>query len=106
MVGSNVKFGISVWEEGDLYIPVKSRKNKILRKKPEQKLQDLNFVASTENKVEILGNHDNDDGSKNGKLKIGDYANNLSRFLEATTLFFAAQYFSKTIMKGWRTCHL
>ncbi|KAK9714081.1 hypothetical protein RND81_06G070800 [Saponaria officinalis] len=107
MVGSNVKFGISVCEEEDLYIPVKSRKNKNLKKKQEQKLQDLNFVASTENKVELLGNHDDDDdSSKDGKLKLklGDSANNLSRFLEATIPSVAAQYFSKTTMKGWRTC--
>ncbi|KAF8394618.1 hypothetical protein HHK36_020832 [Tetracentron sinense] len=29
---------------------------------------------------------------------------NLDRFLESTTPFVQAQYFSKTIMKGWRSC--
>ncbi|KAL9239012.1 hypothetical protein vseg_013371 [Gypsophila vaccaria] len=102
MVGSNVRFGISICEEEDLYIPVKSRKNKSSKKKQEQKLQELIFVASTETKV-----NDNDDdvnSSKDVKLKLADSANNLSRFLTATIPSVAAQFFAKTTMKGWRTC--
>ncbi|XP_074271670.1 uncharacterized protein LOC141595603 [Silene latifolia] len=106
MVGSNMNFGNgnTICDEDDLYIPVKSRKNKNLKKKQEQKVQkELNFVASIDEKVEVLVNG-NVGSPKDEKLKLGIVQNNLSRFLESTIPSVAAQYFSKTTMKGWRTC--
>ncbi|KAH9621703.1 hypothetical protein KSS87_000749, partial [Heliosperma pusillum] len=79
MVGSNMNFGVTICDEDDLYIPVKSRKNKNFKKKQEQKLQkDFNFVASIDEKIEVLGNQ-NVGSPKDEKLKLGIAQNNLSR---------------------------
>lgn len=83
MLGTALQFG-GVGGDDRFYIPVKTRKNQNQRK---QAQRDKNVeeesitVASVEESV-----------------------SNIDRFLDSTKLLVPAQYFSKTTMRGWKTC--
>lgn len=83
MLGTTLQFG-GVGGDDRFYIPVKTRKNQNQRK---QAQRDKNVeeesitVASVEESV-----------------------SNIDRFLDSTKLLVPAQYFSKTTMRGWKTC--
>ncbi|KAJ4840301.1 hypothetical protein Tsubulata_049468 [Turnera subulata] len=118
MLGTGLQFG-RVRSEDLVYIPVKSRKSQ--NQKPKQHQQQQKKAKDNDNLHSSSTNKDcsspakgNDDGkilAPNGAVSAEatkppstTLASNLERFLESTTPSVPAQYFSKTTMRGLRTC--
>ncbi|KAL4362077.1 hypothetical protein GQ457_04G039100 [Hibiscus cannabinus] len=124
MLGAGLQFG-KVRAEDRCYIPVKARKNP--NKKQQHKLkQDVvkeddersNSKSSAllaKSKTLASGNNNNNEKNMNPKKTLVSSTtpgseesmvlrSNLERFLESTTPSVPAQYFSKTTVRGWRTC--
>ncbi|KAK8692675.1 hypothetical protein V6N13_070282 [Hibiscus sabdariffa] len=120
MLGAGLQFG-KVRGEDRCYIPVKARKNP--NKKQQHKLkQDVvkeddekSNSKSSASLAKSKTNNNNNEKKVNPKKTLVSSTtpgseesmvlrSNLERFLESTTPSVPAQYFSKTTMRGWRTC--
>ncbi|XP_062117033.1 uncharacterized protein LOC133830933 [Humulus lupulus] len=101
MLGTGLQLG-TVHREDRFYIPLKARKNhyqqKQARKTKNHKSESPG--SSTKNTVTVS---DNQNLNERSEPSISP-SSNLERFLDSTTPFIPAQYFSKTTMRGWRTC--
>ncbi|KAJ4713443.1 Protein of unknown function (DUF789) [Melia azedarach] len=96
MLGTNLQFG-RVRGEDRFYIPVKARKNQNQRQQQQQKpgaKKDEKESKSTKS-----------DALKPSEQSVVPISN-LDRFLKSTRPSVQAQYFSKTTMRGWRTCDI
>lgn len=101
MLGTALQFG-SVGGEDRFYIPVKARKNQNQRKKTQNKSEDSaskSELVASENK-----NLNEDSLKKPSTCSSVEVVSNIDKFLESTTPLVPAQYFSKTTMRGWKTC--
>lgn len=86
MLGTGLRFG-ALRGEDRFYIPVKARKNQ------------------REQKQGRRGNKGDDSETKDPSNSLPITPDtNLDRFLDSTKPLVPAQYFSKTTMRGWRTC--
>ncbi|KAL4633162.1 hypothetical protein ACB092_04G102200 [Castanea dentata] len=96
MLGNGLRFG-GGRGENRFYIPVKARKNQNNQQKQGRK------ANSNTNKADDT---DTKDLSCNSPLQNPplEPVTNLDRFLDSTKPLVPAQYFSKTTMRGWRTC--
>ncbi|XP_075661742.1 uncharacterized protein LOC142631459 [Castanea sativa] len=96
MLGNGLRFG-GARGENRFYIPVKARKNQNHQQKQGRK------ANSNTNKADDT---DTKDPSCNSPLQNPplEPVTNLDRFLDSTKPLVPAQYFSKTTMRGWRTC--
>ncbi|GAB4845246.1 hypothetical protein Ancab_038656 [Ancistrocladus abbreviatus] len=101
-------------DENQFYTAVKGRRSKKYIQKQQQQQQKQIVGASSEEKDESKSKME-DSGKKcstqisnlMGLPPFGQCNNsisNLDRFLESTTPLVLSQYFSKTTMRGWRTC--
>ncbi|XP_004512895.1 uncharacterized protein [Cicer arietinum] len=94
MLGTALQYG----GEDQFYIPMKARKNQNQRKKTqkdksEDSVSKSDFVDSE--------NRNLNESSCCPSVELGS---NIDRFLESTTPLVPAQYFSKTTIRGWKTC--
>ncbi|KAK9996501.1 hypothetical protein SO802_021187 [Lithocarpus litseifolius] len=96
MLANGLRFG-DARGENRFYIPVKARKNQNHQQKQGRK------ANSNTNKADDT---DTKDPSCNSPLQNPplEPVTNLDRFLDSTKPLVPAQYFSKTTMRGWRTC--
>ncbi|KAK8503959.1 hypothetical protein V6N12_019127 [Hibiscus sabdariffa] len=124
MLGAGLQFG-KVRGEDRCYIPVKARKNP--NKKQQHKLkQDVvkedNEKSNSKSSASLAkcktlasGNNNNNEKNMNPKKTLVSSTtpgseesmvlrSNFEKFLESTTPSVPAQYFSKTTVRGWRTC--
>lgn len=109
-MGTGVQFG-RVRGDDRFYIPVKGRKNKHQLKQQSQRAQSdrtESSVSSTKSKnataeVRNLKEPSKSTPKASSEPSFSPYSN-LDRFLEATRPSVPAQYFSKTTIRGWRTC--
>ncbi|KHG28176.1 maeA [Gossypium arboreum] len=124
MLGAGLQFG-KVRGEDRFYIPVKARRNQNQKQqqKPKQeaikedneKSNSKSSASLTKSKDLASGNNNNNNKNINPKKTLASSTipsseesrvsrSNLERFLESTTPSVPAQYFSKTTVRGWRTC--
>ncbi|XVF53873.1 hypothetical protein PTKIN_Ptkin05aG0134500 [Pterospermum kingtungense] len=121
MVGTGLQFG-NVRGEDRFYIPVKARKNQNQKQQQKQKQQVVkedNKQCSSKSSAPLtksLALASDDDSNKKkaketlvsssiqGSEESGFSRSNFERFLESTRPLVPAQYFSKTTVRGWRTC--
>ncbi|TYG92124.1 hypothetical protein ES288_A11G005200v1 [Gossypium darwinii] len=126
MLGAGLQFG-KVRGEDRFYIPVKARRNQNQKQqqKPKQeaikedneKSNSKSSASLTKSKDLASGNNNNNNNKKNinPKKTLASSTipsseesrvsrSNLEIFLESTTPSVPAQYFSKTTVRGWRTC--
>ncbi|EXC25170.1 hypothetical protein L484_013258 [Morus notabilis] len=108
MLGTGLQFG-TVRGEDRFYIPVKARKNNNQNNNQQKQIRRLKSDnknnespdASTKSMASDCRNPISEEPSSQPSITP---SSNLERFLESTTPFVPAQYFSKTTMRGWRTC--
>ncbi|POO01891.1 hypothetical protein TorRG33x02_021830 [Trema orientale] len=101
MLGTGLQFG-TVRGEDRFYIPVKARKNHNQQKQARRAKSDKSESPDSSTMSKDM---DSDSRSFNEPYEPSiTPSSNLERFLESTTPFIPAQYFSKTTMRGWRTC--
>ncbi|CAJ2677698.1 uncharacterized protein LOC123916121 isoform X2 [Trifolium pratense] len=103
MLGTALQFG-GVRGDDRFYIPVKARKNQNQRKQA-QKAKN-----GEEEIVDSISDNNNNNNNNNQSLYSTttvpsvESVSNIDRFLDSTKLLVPAQYFSKTTMRGWKTC--
>ncbi|KAK4280763.1 hypothetical protein QN277_012341 [Acacia crassicarpa] len=108
MLGTTLQFGGARGEDR-FYIPVKARKSQNQRKQAQRAKSGETGSADSTPKAQ--------DGTSGNKYSNGhSYSStkpscpsampscNIDRFLESTRPLVPAQYFSKTTMRGWKTC--
>ncbi|PON38952.1 hypothetical protein PanWU01x14_308670 [Parasponia andersonii] len=101
MLGTGLQCG-TVRGEDRFYIPVKARKNHNQQKQARRAKSDKSGSPDSSTMSKVM---DSDSKSFNEPSEPSiTPSNNLERFLESTVPFIPAQYFSKTTMRGWRTC--
>lgn len=104
MLGTRLQFG-NVRGEDRFYIPVKARKRYNQQQKQPRKAKN---DVSDSPKVAVSENRSDKDTQNSLAKPSSDPplspSSNLDRFLESTTPSVPAQYFSKTTMRGLRTC--
>ncbi|XP_038726376.1 uncharacterized protein LOC120017275 [Tripterygium wilfordii] len=101
MSGAGLQLGRARGEDR-FYIPVKARRNRGHQKQQKQLEENKGNGRARSDKRE----------RSSLKSKVAEDSvppsvvsrSNLDRFLESTTPTVPAQYFSKTTMRGWRTC--
>ncbi|RYR64131.1 hypothetical protein Ahy_A03g010264 isoform E [Arachis hypogaea] len=111
MLGTALQFR-GVRGEDRFYIPVKARKNQNQRKqlhRPKNAAEPETTDSAPKTKLlDSENNNSNDESlcslSKPSPCESVETASNIDRFLESTTPLVPAQYFSKTTMRGWKTC--
>ncbi|KAL5815555.1 hypothetical protein ACOSQ4_026196 [Xanthoceras sorbifolium] len=113
MLGTNLQFG-RVRGEDRFYIPVKARKNQNQKQQQQQKQacdtatknDEKESVASSKSKVlKPVAVSRETVVSPERHVNL-NFVSNLDRFLKSTTPSVPAQYFSKTTMRGWKTCDI
>ncbi|XP_062158583.1 uncharacterized protein LOC133866035 [Alnus glutinosa] len=100
MLGSGLRFG-ALRGEDRFYVPVKARKNQ------NQQKQARRAKKGDETDSLDSARKSKDPSNSLAKPSLEQSVNpvkNLDRFLESTTPLVPAQYFSKTTIRGWRTC--
>ncbi|OIW11941.1 hypothetical protein TanjilG_02148 [Lupinus angustifolius] len=107
MLGTTLQFG-GVHGDEQFYIPVKGMKNQNQRKQAQRKQNDETEFADSPSKTKLVAS-ENNNNNPNESLKKPSSGNlepssNTERFLESTTPIVPAQYFSKTTMRGLKTC--
>ncbi|XP_059452964.1 uncharacterized protein LOC132184399 [Corylus avellana] len=100
MLGSGLRFG-ALRGEDRFCVPVKARKNQNQQKQARR--------ANKGDETESLDSYrkSKDPSNSLAKPSLEQFVKpvkNLDRFLESTTPLVPAQYFSKTTMRGWKTC--
>ncbi|KAJ7970348.1 Protein of unknown function (DUF789) [Quillaja saponaria] len=110
MLGSGLQFG-GVRGDDRFYIPVKARKNRNQNKQVRRAKNEDGESPDSSAKGKIIGSENrNSNGPSNTFLKPSSPSvapsTNIDRLLEFTTPLVPAQYFSKTTMRGWRTCDI
>ncbi|MED6209513.1 hypothetical protein PIB30_055413 [Stylosanthes scabra] len=114
MLGTALQFG-GVGGDDRFYIPVKARKNQNNRKQAQRtkgggggevesadSASRTKLVASENRKFTEESLYPlNTPPSSSSSVDPGS---NIERFIESTTPLVPAQYFSKTTMRGWKTC--
>ncbi|KAK7359499.1 hypothetical protein VNO77_01459 [Canavalia gladiata] len=109
MLGTALQFG-GVRGEDQFYIPVKARKSQNQRKQAQRaKNADAgNADISSKSKLDASENNNPNQSlcspTKPTLSPSVDSVSNIDRFLDSTTPLVPAQYFSKTTMRGWKTC--
>nr|XP_024929219.1 uncharacterized protein LOC107418612 isoform X2 [Ziziphus jujuba var. spinosa] len=107
MLGTGLQFG-TVRGEESIYIPVKARKNYNQQKQGRKPKSEKNENPDTNSKMVASDNRSPKEASNSSKKQLLEPSitptGNLDRLLESTTPLVPAQYFSKTTMRGWRTC--
>ncbi|GAB4827913.1 hypothetical protein Ancab_034797 [Ancistrocladus abbreviatus] len=103
------------YDDDQFYTPVKSRRSKKHVQKQQQQHNKIGGTASEE-RDESKSKNKMENSGENWSTKISNLLglpplgqcnhsiSNLDRFLESTTPLVLSQYFSKTTMRGWRTC--
>lgn len=100
---TNLQFG-RVRGEDRFYVPVKARKNQKQQQQQQQKPK-LPEAAKTDDNESIIS-PESEALRKAASAQSVASVSNLDRFLKSTTPSVPAQYFSKTTMRGWRTCDI
>ncbi|KAG8476640.1 hypothetical protein CXB51_030796 [Gossypium anomalum] len=122
MLGAGLQFG-KVRGEDRFYIPVKARRNQNQKQKQKPKqeaVKEDNEKSNSKSSASLTKGKDLASGNNNNKninpketlasstIPSSEESrvsrSNLERFLESTTPSVPAQYFSKTTVRGWRTC--
>ncbi|XP_061373821.1 uncharacterized protein LOC133316123 [Gastrolobium bilobum] len=106
MLGTALQFG-GVRSEDRFYIPVKARKNQNQRKQAQRAKNGENESENSTPKNKLDVSEDNESLYSSTKPTLCpsvESVSNIDRFLESTTPLVPAQYFSKTTMRGWKTC--
>ncbi|GMJ14902.1 hypothetical protein HRI_005159400 [Hibiscus trionum] len=125
MLGAGLQFG-EVRGEDRFYIPVKARKNpnkKQQHKAKQDVVKEDNEKSNSKSSASLAkskplasgNNNNNNEKNMNPKKTLVSsttpgsdesrvFRSNIERFLESTTPSVPAQYFSKTTVRGWRTC--
>ncbi|XP_057447003.1 uncharacterized protein LOC130738849 isoform X2 [Lotus japonicus] len=105
MLGTALQFG-DFRGEDRFYIPVKARKNQNQRKQAQRDKSVENEAALKSQLVASEDRNLNESSNSSNKPSscpsVG--SSNIDRFLESTTPIVPVQYFSKTTMRGWKTC--
>ncbi|KAK2451543.1 hypothetical protein QL285_010590 [Trifolium repens] len=102
MLGTSLQFG-GLRGEDQFYIPVKSRKNQIQNQRNKTQRDNKSEDSISKNQLVDSENKNFNEDSHSLKNKSSS-GSNIDRFLESTTPLVPAQYFSKTTMRGWKTC--
>ncbi|XP_028805444.1 uncharacterized protein LOC114760348 [Neltuma alba] len=109
MLGTALQFG-GVRGEDRFYIPVKARKSQNQRKQAQKaKSGETGSADSTPKAKDVASENKNSNEHSYSSTKPSSCpsvmpACNIDRFLESTRPLVPAQYFSKTTMRGWKTC--
>ncbi|XVE58810.1 hypothetical protein DITRI_Ditri04bG0198800 [Diplodiscus trichospermus] len=120
MLGTGLQFGKARGEDR-FYIPVKARKNQKQKQQQKQKqeaVKEENAESNSKLSASLANNKalaSDNNSNKNPKKtlvsstvpaseELGVSRSSLERFLESTRPSVPAQYFSKTTVRGWRTC--
>lgn len=107
MLRTGLQFG-TVRGEDRFYTPVKARRNNQNQQKQGRRSKNNESPDSSSTKSsKSMASDDrtsNSDEAKEPSEPSITPSSNLERFLESTTPFVPAQYFSKTTMRGWKTC--
>ncbi|XP_004504580.1 uncharacterized protein [Cicer arietinum] len=112
MLGTALQFGGARGDDR-FYIPVKARKNQNQRKQAQRvkngEDETADSISDNNNKNNI--NNSNNTATTNNQSLYSptttpsvESLSNIDRFLDSTKLLVPAQYFSKTTMRGWKTC--
>ncbi|KAI5385343.1 uncharacterized protein LOC127101107 isoform X2 [Lathyrus oleraceus] len=104
MLGTSLQFGgVRGGGGGDdrVYIPVKARKNQNQRKQAQKAKNGEEEIADS-----ALDDNSNPKQCLDSPSTVPsvESVSNIDRFLDSTKLLVPAQYFSKTTMRGWKTC--
>ncbi|KAL5079561.1 hypothetical protein RYX36_007982 [Vicia faba] len=109
MFGTSLQFN-GVRGDDRFYIPVKARKNQNQNHNQRKKTQ-RDKCEDSATKCELVDSENrnlNEDlyslNNKPSSSSSVEPASNIDRFLESTTPLVPAQFFSKTTMRGWKTC--
>ncbi|KAF7819905.1 uncharacterized protein G2W53_025360 [Senna tora] len=99
MLGTALQFGGARGDDR-FYIPVKAQR---------AKNGEIESANSTPKSKDVGSENKSSNEPSNSSTKLSSSlsvtpACNIDRFLESTTLLVPAQYFSKTTMRGWKTC--
>ncbi|XP_061353244.1 uncharacterized protein LOC133298022 [Gastrolobium bilobum] len=109
MLGTALQFR-GVRGEDRFYIPVKARKNQNQRKQAQRDKSGEAESADSASKNQLVASENRNPNESSYSLNKPsscpsvDPASNIDRFLESTTPLVPAQYFSKTTVRGWKTC--
>lgn len=107
MLRTGLQFG-TVRGEDLFYTTVRARRNTQNQQKQGRRSKNNESPDSSSSKSsKSMASDDrtsNSDEVKEPSEPSVTPSSNLERFLESTTPFVPAQYFSKTTMRGWRTC--
>ncbi|KAL1356804.1 hypothetical protein HN51_008786 [Arachis hypogaea] len=119
MLGTALQFG-GVGGDDRFYIPVKARKNLNHRKQAQRtkggdggevesgdsasKAKLVAFENSKFSEESLYPLNMPPPSSSSSSSSSVDHGSNIDRFIESTTPLVRAQYFSKTTMRGWKTC--
>ncbi|CAK8578307.1 unnamed protein product [Lathyrus sativus] len=103
MLGTALQFGGVRGGGGDdrVYIPVKARKNQNQRKQAQKAKNGEEEIADS-----AFDDNNNPKQCLDSPSTVPsvESVSNIDRFLDSTKLLVPAQYFSKTTMRGWKTC--
>ncbi|OIW16024.1 hypothetical protein TanjilG_04559 [Lupinus angustifolius] len=109
MLGTTLQFG-GVRGDDRFYIPVKARKNQNQRKQAQRTKNGETEIADSASKTKLVASKNNNNNPNESLNKPSsesvEPSSNIDRFLQSTTPFVPAQYFSKTTMRGWKTCDI
>ncbi|XP_027340898.1 uncharacterized protein LOC113854207 [Abrus precatorius] len=109
MLGTALQFG-GVRGEDRFYIPVKARKSQNQRKQAQRAKngEAENTDLTSKSKIDASENNNLNQSlhlsTKPTLSQSVEPVSNIDRFLDSTTPLVPAQYFSKTTMRGWKTC--
>ncbi|KAE9588231.1 hypothetical protein Lal_00003302 [Lupinus albus] len=108
MLGTTLQFG-GVRGDDRFYIPVKARKKQNQRKQAQSTKSGESESVNSVSKTKLVASENNNSNNPNESLnkpssESVEPSSNIDSFLQSTTPFVPAQYFSKTTMRGWKTC--